>query len=318
MRFSLLCVVLLASLNVGSLEASERILELKGSIVQESAALPEGHTIAFRNLTNGRSPGEVQVMSDGSFELSDLDTGEYEVKISTLSGDLVHQEFINIGENVGPLLVRLPLREVTPQGGGTVSVRHLLHRPSSKAVREYRAALKSCRSGRVGKCQEHLERAIEIDADYMEAHNNLGVRYMAQDQYDKAVVEFQRTVELDPSSTRGQLNLSLALSLLKRYSEAEEAARRALQLEPRSIPARYALGQILAVQDKNTPEAVKSLQMATEQFPNARLPLARVLVCRGAIKEAVRVLREYLQSGTSEKRQEVQTWLAHLTSVPAQ
>jgi tetratricopeptide (TPR) repeat protein len=317
MRFSLACVVLVVFLTVQGAQA-ERIGELKGRVVQDSAALPQDLTIAFRDLSTGRLTEEVQVMPDGSFEVSDLDPGEYEVKVTNHSGDLLHHEFVTVGANVAPLWVRLPQPAVTPPMSGTISVGQLQHRTPSKARREFRAALKSCDSGDVEKCKKHLEKAIEIDPDYMEAHNNLGVRYMVLDQYNQALVEFQRTVELDPTSTRGHINMSLTLSLLGRYSEAEVAARRATQLEPRSIPARYALGQILAVQDKNTPEALKNLQMAVEQYPNARLPLARVLVRRGAIKEAVGVLREYLQSGTSEKRQEVQTWLTALTSVPAQ
>ncbi len=164
---------------------------------------------------------------------------------------------------------------------------------------------------------EHLEKAIQIHPDYVEAHNNLGARYMALNQYDKAATEFQKTVALDPESTKGYLNLSLALMARRRYPEAETAARRAVQLDPHSVKARYALGQILASQEKNTPEALEHLRQAVPQYPKARLMLARVLVRQGAIDEAAAELREYLKSGNPDKRQEVEYWLAQLSQNPS-
>jgi tetratricopeptide (TPR) repeat protein len=139
---------------------------------------------------------------------------------------------------------------------------------------------------------------------------------MTLDQYDKAALEFKRVVDLNPAFAPGQLNLSLALSLLRRYPEAEAAARRAVQLDPKSARASYALGQILTAQGKDSLEALKNLRMALDEFPIARLQVAMILVRQGAIPDAVAELREYLKTGKAEKRQLVESWLAHLTATP--
>jgi tetratricopeptide (TPR) repeat protein len=159
---------------------------------------------------------------------------------------------------------------------------------------------------------QHLEKAIEIDPDYMEAHNNLGIRYLSFDQYDKALAEFQRTVKLDPASEKGYSNLSSALAILRRFPEAEVAARRAVQLDPSSIQASYILGQILAAEGKYSDETIARLERAVVQFPKARVVLARIMVRQGRKDEAVENLREYLKSGNPEKRQEVESWIARL------
>lgn len=306
---------LLMASGLQGVQASDPTQTIKGQVLQDGGIYPPGLTVVVRDLTNHGMATEATVMADGSFDLPALEPGKYEVTITNQRGEPLHREFLDIRPpNHGPLMLRLPvLEQPAPSAPGTISAKRLLHRIPSKAAKEYRASLKASQAGDTRKCMEHLQKAIEIDPDYMEARNNLGVRYMALEQYDKAVAQFQKTVALDPTTVKGQLNLSLALSLLQRYPEAEAAARQAVQLEPQFIPARYALGQILAVQDKNTPEAVEDLRMSIRQYPGARLPLARVLVRRGAINQAVAQLQEYLRSENPDKREQAQAWLAQLT-----
>jgi len=160
---------------------------------------------------------------------------------------------------------------------------------------------------------EHLEQAIRIYPDYADAHNDLAARYVGLGQYERAASEFQKAVALDPECAACLVNLSSALGALRRYPEAEGAARRALEMDSNSVPAHFNLGQALAAQEKNTPEAREHLQKAVGQFPESRLPLARVLVRQGAITEAVAELREYLKSGNSQRRELVEYWLARLS-----
>ncbi len=305
---------LLVASRLQGVQASDPTQMIKGQVLQDGGIYPPGLTVLVRDLTNHGMATEATVMADGSFDLPALEPGKYEVTITNQRGEPLHREFLDIGPNPRPLMLRLPvLEQPAPSAPGTISAKRLQHRIPSKAAKEYRASLKASEAGDARKCMEHLQKAIEIDPDYMEAHNNLGVRYMALEQYEKAVAQFHKTVELDPTTVKGQLNLSLALSLLQRYPEAEAAARQAVQLEPQFIPARYALGQILTAQDKNTPEAVDDLRMSIRQYPGARLSLARVLVRRGAINEAVAQLQEYLRSENPDKREQAQAWLAQLT-----
>lgn len=76
---------------------------------------------------------------------------------------------------------------------------------------------------------------------YMEAHNDLGVRYMQQGAYERAAAEFQEAAKLDPGAVRPAANLALAWIALGRYADAESAARRAIAADPGFPPARRAL-----------------------------------------------------------------------------
>lgn len=319
MRVSFLFVLLLSL--TPSLEAqqeSRRVGLVRGQIVNFEGALPQGLTVEVQSLNTGSPMQRVRVREDGSFELEGLETGEYDVIVMTERNDPIHRELAYVGTTGQPLRVYLRLADqtMTPRRSGTISARQLLHPIPSKAAKELRRSQEAFEAGEIPKSIEHLQKAIKLHPDCVEAHNNLGARYIDLGQYESAVTEFQKTIALDPNSLNGQLNLGLTLCLLRRYPEAEVATRRAVQIDPHSIPARYALGQILGAQEKNTAEALASLRQAVSQFPNARLSIARILVQQGAIPEAVQELREYLKSGNAPKRQLAELWLARLTEAP--
>ena len=289
---------------------------LKGQVLQYGEAVPRGLTIEVRKVGGYEPPERVSVMGDGSFELHGLDGGEYEVKIMNAREDIIQQDLVHVGTNLMQLTLQLrsSLEGFAPSKSlsGTVSVRQLHNPIPRKAEKEFRLSCQAFSAGDINKSREHLEKAIHIYPDYMEAHNNLGSRYMALHQYESALTEFQKAVAIDPGSTKGHLNLAIASTSLHRYSDAEAAARKALEIDSSFASAHYVLGQILTVQNKDLPEALEHLHKAVDQYPKARLVVAQVLARRGSAQEAAAELRAYLKSGSPDKRQEVESWLARL------
>ena len=58
------------------------------------------------------------------------------------------------------------------------------------------------------------------------------------------------------------------------------------------------------------------LRQAIPEFPEARLPLAAVLVRQGAADQAAAELRAHLKTPDPLKKQAVQCWLAKITRQP--
>jgi len=209
----------------------------------------------------------------------------------------------------------VPIDPRTPKLTGTISTRELLIPP--KAVKELRRAQAALASRDVHSSARHLEKALQIYPDCMEAHNNLGSRYVELSEYEKAVSEFRKASEIDPRAIQPVSNLSVALFLLKRYAEAEAAARRAISLDPRNPTARYMLGATLATEKRNPAEAMELLRQTTNEYPDSRLLLATVLSRLGDLEEAKDELREYLKAPEPEKKQRVERWLERLVQTPA-
>lgn len=195
----------------------------------------------------------------------------------------------------------------------TVSVQDLP--VPSKAVKEFQRSLKAVQSGDFQSAAEHLQKAIRIDPDFAEAHNNLGASYMQLRQYERAISEFQLSIALDSKIAETHRNLGLGLFLLRRYPEAELVLRRALELDPQRNTARYTLGRILAAEGGSSTEAEHLLRQSMADFPDARLPLAQILLNQGANERAADELRIYLQSPGANPalKQAVQCWVAKIT-----
>jgi Tfp pilus assembly protein PilF len=209
--------------------------------------------------------------------------------------------------------VRLPKQGTEEPSSGTVSVRELQERVPSKARKAYERALAEYRKGNTGKAIADLEKAIQIDPSFADAHNDLGGCYARLGQADKAVVEFAEASSLDPDSAVMMYNFALTLVGLKRFAEAEDAARAALKLAPSLAQAHFVLGYSLYQQRRFGQEAVDNLVWASRQVPRALLIAAEVLVREGRLSEAARQLKRYLASPeTGPDRERVQSWLEKL------
>ena len=197
----------------------------------------------------------------------------------------------------------------------SVSTRELLIPP--KAAKELRRSQTALRTGDIRSSAQHLERALQIYPHYLEAHNNLGSRYIELHEYEKAAAEFQKAIDLDPRIVQPFNNLSVALFLRQRYRDAEAAARRALDLDPHNSTAQYMLGCVLATEKRNPSEAIELLRQTEVEFPDARLLLAQILLRQGVVNEAKNELHSYLKVPGVEKKQKVECWLARLEQTSA-
>ena len=214
------------------------------------------------------------------------------------------------------MLLSMPVAPVapTPPPGEPVSAHQLV--VPRKAVKELDRAATAYQVFQLQSAVAHLQTAIQIYPQFMQAHNNLGAAYIDLREYELAANEFRQAIALDAAAAQPHNNLSLTLFLLERYPEAEIAARQALRLDPTLASARATLGRILIAQNQNTAEAVDLLRQASTELPDARLPLAQVLIRRCSLDEAATELRVYLQNPDPAAKQTAEHWLAQAIALP--
>ena len=106
-----------------------------------------------------------------------------------------------------------------------------------------------------------LESALKIFPDYYLALERLGLIYLTQQKYEKAVGVFGKAVVVNPRSFNGWYGLSISHYALKRSDAAVEAAQKAVTLNSNSADALLALGVSLR-QAKRYEEAEKPLKQA--------------------------------------------------------
>ena len=206
------------------------------------------------------------VQLDGTFHLRDIPSGQYMLRVTTLRGELVHQEFVAVGPQASPLTVRLPGSAKQPSAPGTVSMTRLRHPPARKAYQAMVSAQRFADSGQTEKAVEELEKAIRISPEYAEAYNNLAVQHIRMGRFEEAAAELARALT----------NLAYAQYRLNRFPEAIASAHTALSLNSGSPQAHLILGSILAVDPNTRAESIPHLERTAETLPSARAALEQL------------------------------------------
>ena len=110
-------------------------------------------------------------------------------------------------------------------------------------------------------------------------HNDLGVSYQANREFDLALREYQRAAELDNRWARPLINGGNALVALEQWSQAAELYREALQRQPAQAEAMNNLAWVLLQQR----DLVKARRWA-EKAVNANPHTAAYLDTLAAVK----------------------------------
>jgi tetratricopeptide (TPR) repeat protein len=188
----------------------------------------------------------------------------------------------------------------------------------SKAIKEFERYQKAFHSGDVPTSVEHLQKALQIFPDFIQAHIALGLRFIQLGEYQKALIEHEAALSLDPRSAQTHQDLSLTLMLLNRYQEAEAEARQSLDIDSQSVSAHYVLGRALVGQDRITPEAMDMLRQSENVFPNASLVLAVIHFRAGQTDQTIAELRNYLRTPVdADNKQKAECWVAQLSQQPS-
>ena len=121
------------------------------------------------------------------------------------------------------------------------------------------------------------QKAIEINPNYIKAHNNLGNTYQELGKYQKSVKCFKQAIDINPNFETAHNNLGNAFQELGEYQDAVSCYQKALHLQPDNAEAHYNLGCVFDEIGK-TRDAILSYSQAIKHDPthsSAHYNLAR-------------------------------------------
>ena len=144
---------------------------------------------------------------------------------------------------------------------------------------------------------EHYHKAIQINPNFCEALNNLGVALAAKGRFDEAIENYRKALQINPNFAEALNNLGIALAAKGRFDEAIENYRKALQINPNFSDALNNLGIALAAKGRFD-EAIENYRKAIQINPNfaeALNNLGIALAAKGRFDEAIENYRQALQ-----------------------
>jgi protein O-GlcNAc transferase len=144
-------------------------------------------------------------------------------------------------------------------------------------------------SGSFSDAISSFERAVALNPGYSEARNNLGRGLRSLGRFDEAVTQFELVLKGTPDSPVAHFNLGSVLELAGRKSDAEKHYRSAVLLRPDFIDAHIYLAALLQDMDR-LPEALAHAEHAVAlraDSAGARNNLGNILRIMGRRDDAI-------------------------------
>jgi Flp pilus assembly protein TadD len=131
----------------------------------------------------------------------------------------------------------------------------------------YRTALIYALESKFEEAIRKFDKAIELNPNNPDYHNNKGVALYELKRYEEAIEEFDKAVELDPNNPKYHNNKGYALRKLGRYEEAIKEYDKAIELNPNN-PVYHDNKGIALYYLQRYEEAIEEFDKAIELNPN--------------------------------------------------
>jgi Flp pilus assembly protein TadD len=196
-----------------------------------------------------------------------------------------------------------PYRSSKPAHGGAVSAADLRQDVPRAARKAYEAAVEVIQKKGYELAKPHLERAIELFPDFVEARNELAVARMKGGDVAGAEILLRRAIAIDPAAPRPQMNLGLCLYRQGLYAQAAAPLERAIQLEPGNYRSHLLLGITLVMagdDPRAEPTLLKAYELGGTSAARAQYYLARFYTRKKQYDRAARALETYLADAPAD------------------
>lgn len=187
--------------------------------------------VEISSLTRGDQSGPQFTARNGSFTITNLAPGDYEIRaVSGLQEASQRVQVVN-GENW--VTLRLPPASSAQGGDGNasaVSVQQL--RVPNKAVSLLGKARHAISKKRLGQAVQFIAKALAVYPQYAEALALRGVLELQGKQFVQAAADANQAIQADPNYGIGYLVMGAALNRQEKYQDALRPLERAEVLEP--------------------------------------------------------------------------------------
>jgi tetratricopeptide (TPR) repeat protein len=143
----------------------------------------------------------------------------------------------------------------------------------------------------------HLEKAVSLHPNFLDAHMLLGTAYLDTRQFDKAEREMRRVLEIKSSTPAAYFTLGEVYRRQQKYNEAEKVLQEGLKLEPKSHQGHFTLGQVYFAKGdlaKAGPEIGQTIQLKPD-FAEAYVIAGNLFMKARQAQNALGMYQEYLR-----------------------
>lgn len=217
--------------------------QIHGQVRYAKGGAPAFNILVRIEKFNGGVVSQDMTDRSGNFHFSSLTREQFYVKIHT-PGFKDVQQWVELNTTLNQYL----MFTLEPDGSGlapeTSTTGGLVHaNVPLKAQEEFTKGCAALADN--GKPEEgitHLENAIRISPNFLEAHLVLGAAYMDTHQLDKAEITLRRALELNAKRSEPYFTLGEVYRQQKKHAEAEKTLLAGLKIDNNSWRGHLSLG----------------------------------------------------------------------------
>ena len=269
-------------------------------------------TVLVHLFAEGEIPaGSAYSDSNGSYVFIALPSGTYTVAVDA-EGYKPFRQITRLEDNIQPRAqVMVMLEATTPQTvrkGPAIVGSKSRNEPDAKAaapdighpkaVKEFDKGTRAERDGNSAAAIQHYQKALQFDASYYPALNNLGTIYERQGKHAQAEQAFLKALKINPNDGESYINLGHVLYEQGQYRPAIDRLTEGLQRSPQSVAGNFLLGSAyykLHENEKAETLLKKACSLDPLHMAPARLQLANLYLQRHDYESARRQLQIFLQ-----------------------
>ena len=154
--------------------------------------------------------------------------------------------------------------------------------------------------------EQELNKAIQLDPNYLPAYSALASLYIQSKQEERAIAEYRKISALRPDNATPYTLIGILEDQRKNHDAAAESYRKALEIDPNAVIAANNLAWLYAVTGKgNLDEALRLAQGVVQKNPNVAGfidTLGWVLYKKNLHTAAVEQLRQAVALNEAESR----------------
>src|SRR5581483_3577580 len=239
--------------------------EISGQVRFAADRAPAEHVFVRLETFGGAFIAQAQTDRTGKFRFSGLALGLYTVTVRHPGFDEVQQQVDLQTTPTANLFIQLKPTKPDVARDAETTAPLLDSRIPAEARREFekgRAALIDHKKPSEGVA--HLEKAISIYPDFVEAQLLLGTAWMDAQKWEKAEQALRRVLEINPKAAQALFALGEVYLRQERYAEAEKSLQEGLRLESNSWHGHFTLGRVYYGKGdlaKAGPEAGRAIQL---------------------------------------------------------
>jgi len=143
---------------------------------------------------------------------------------------------------------------------------------NEEARRLYNNGLSLTDSGDVKNAIESYLKAVEIDSNYCDAMDNLGLLYRRQNNLDEAIFWYKQSIKIFTNNIVSHNNLAVAYSMKGLTNESIAEFKLSIKINPDDPEGYYGLGNVYRNIDEYK-VAIDNFKIAEELYKNKSSPL---------------------------------------------